>query len=178
MAAAAGSSLGRKGERFRFCEFSVVCSILPDADVIAFALGIPYSHFFGHRGFFHSPCFAIIAGFLAAWIYRRTIRRGVGRIWTLSFYFSSLIATHGLLDAMTNGGMGIALFIPFDSDRYFLPWTPIEVSPVGIAGFFSARGMTVLLSEFLWVWIPMMILWIIVMKLRSMLPSSRHLSDE
>jgi inner membrane protein len=61
--------------------------------------------------------------------------------------------SHGLLDAMTDGGLGVAFFAPFHNERFFFPWTPIRVSPIG-AGFFSARGLTTLKSELLWVWLP------------------------
>jgi len=61
-------------------------------------------------------------------------------------------ASHGLLDAFTNGGLGVAFFAPFDSARYFFPFRPIAVSPIGIARFFTRRGAEVLLSEIEWVW--------------------------
>jgi len=73
------------------------------------------------------------------------------RLW---LYFFLAAASHGLLDALTNGGLGVAFFSPFDNDRFFLPWRPIEVSPIVPARFFSARGLSVLASEFLWIWIP------------------------
>ena len=38
----------------RFTLASIACSILPDADVLGFSLGIPYEYLLGHRGFFHS----------------------------------------------------------------------------------------------------------------------------
>lgn len=66
-------------------------------------------------------------------------------------------ATHPLLDVLTNGGLGVALLWPWSHDRLFAPWRPIAVSPIG-AGFFSARGLTVLWSESFWVWIPASIL--------------------
>ena len=59
-------------------------------------------------------------------------------------YFFLATASHGLLDAMTDGGLGVAFFSPFDNRRYFLPWTPIRVSPIGIEPFFTARGLEVL----------------------------------
>jgi inner membrane protein len=68
-------------------------------------------------------------------------------------YFALITASHGLFDAMTDGGLGIAFFSPFDTTRYFLPWRPIRVSPIG-PGFFSDRGMTVLVSEATWLWLP------------------------
>ncbi|MGH7702890.1 MAG: metal-dependent hydrolase, partial [Gemmatimonadales bacterium] len=38
--------------------------------------------------------------------------------------------------------------------RYFLPWTPIRVSPIGISPFFTERGLEVLKSELIWIWLP------------------------
>jgi len=55
------------------------------------------------------------------------------------------------LDAMTDGGLGVAFFAPFDNHRYFLPWTPIRVSPTGVGRFFTDRGLVVLQSELLWI---------------------------
>ena len=49
---------------------------------------------------------------------------------------------------MTNGGRGVAFLSPFSNHRYFLPWRPIRVSPIG------ALDASVLLSELRWVWLP------------------------
>jgi inner membrane protein len=76
--------------------------------------------------------------------------------WTkflLLCYFFAVTASHGVLDAMTDGGFGIAFFAPFDDTRYFFPFRPIKVSPIGLA-FLSAHGLDVVWSEFLWVGIP------------------------
>lgn len=133
---------------------SVACSILPDADVLAFRFGIPYHHIFGHRGFFHSLTFGII---LSALITAALFRNGeiLSRRSLFYFLFFFLVAaSHGILDALTDGGLGIALFSPCDNERYFFPWTPIKVSPIGIKAFFSRWGLMVVKSEFLWVWLP------------------------
>jgi inner membrane protein len=61
------------------------------------------------------------------------------------------------LDAMTDGGLGIALLSPFDNHRYFFPWTPIVVSPIGLRGFFSNWGLRVMISEITYVWAPLLI---------------------
>jgi len=61
---------------------------------------------------------------------------------------------HGILDAMTTGGVGIAFFAPFSTERYFFPWRPILVSPIGVASFVSSRGVAVLANELQWVWLP------------------------
>ena len=68
-------------------------------------------------------------------------------------YFSVVTASHGLLDALTDGGRGIALLAPFSAERFYFPWRPIHVSPIGLR-FFSARGLDVALSELQWVWVP------------------------
>ena len=65
------------------------------------------------------------------------------------------MASHGLLDMLTNGGLGVALFWPFELTRHFAPLTPIAVSPIGLSDFISARGATVLWSEAIWIWMPL-----------------------
>ncbi len=73
-------------------------------------------------------------------------------------YLFLATASHGFLDAMTDGGLGVAFFAPFSNTRYFLPWTPIRVSPIGVTRFFTDRALVVLRSEFVWIWIPAMLL--------------------
>jgi inner membrane protein len=77
-----------------------------------------------------------------------------GQLW---LYLFLATASHGVLDALTNGGLGVAFFAPFDNARYFFPFTPIEVSPISVRAFFTARGARVLASEFVWVWLPSML---------------------
>lgn len=80
-------------------------------------------------------------------------RLGASRGVTFAFLFAS-IASHGLLDAMTTGGLGVAFWSPFSNERYFLPCRVIRVSPIGVAPFLSQRGLEVLRSEILWIWAP------------------------
>ena len=133
---------------------SAVVPILPDFDVAAFALGIPYAHPLGHRGFFHSLLFALLLGLGTSLVLFFSERRLPKRFAALAGYFFLIAASHPLLDALTSGGLGIALLSPFDTSRYFFPVTPIEVSPIGIRRFFSEWGLRVAVSEFLWVWLP------------------------
>ena len=129
-----------------------VVAALPDLDGIGFWLGVPYESVFGHRGFTHSLIFAALVAFAALLAFRDRAYADDGR--RLWLYFFLATASHGLLDAMTTGGGGIAFFAPFVNDRYFFPWRPILVSPMSVRRFFSARGMAVLASEMVWVWIP------------------------
>jgi inner membrane protein len=155
---------GEKGPRFWIS--LLVLSLIPDLDVLAFQLGIAYSHPLGHRGFFHSLSFALMLGIVFALVFRRghrAVPRDLGR---LALVFFIVAALHPLLDAMTNGGLGIGLFIPFDNRRYFLPWTPIVVSPLGIIPFFSSWGIDVLKSELIWVITPSISLAVIALIIR------------
>jgi inner membrane protein len=137
-----------------FWGLSVVLATAPDLDVLAFRFGIPYGARFGHRGFFHSLFFAALASLPIALL---TVG-AIGLAWWLLWgYCFVVLASHGLLDAFTNGGMGIGLLSPFDDTRYFFPWQPIQVSPIGWACF-SRWGLRALASEVIWVWVPLAVL--------------------
>lgn len=142
------------------------CSVIPDLDVIGFHFGIRYEGFWGHRGFAHSLVFAAL---LALIIVALGFRHGVTGMhaFTVWLYFFLATGSHGLLDAMTDGGLGVAFFSPFNNRRYFLPWTPIRVSPIGVGRFFGARSFAVLKSEFLWIWVPAIVLAVSVILLRQ-----------
>ena len=128
-----------------------VCSIIPDVDVIGFGLGIRYGDMLGHRGFTHSLAFAVA---LAALATVTLFQHSHGSPLVIFFYLFLSTLSHPLLDALTNGGLGVGFFAPFSNKRYFFPYRPIEVSPIGISSFFSYRGFEVLLSELRWVWLP------------------------
>jgi inner membrane protein len=137
----------------RVWAIGAVCSAIPDLDLIGFRFGIKYEDFWGHRGFTHSLTFAAL---LALAVTAIAFRRGAPALsrFSICSYFFLATASHGLLDAMTDGGLGVAFFAPFDNRRYFLPWTPIRVSPIGFGRFFTARGLAVLQSEIVWIWLP------------------------
>jgi inner membrane protein len=125
-------------------------SILPDIDAAGFALGIPYGQPLGHRGFTHSFVFAMLVAVAGAALAGH-LGAARGTVFLVLFVSAS---SHGLLDAMTTGGLGVAFFSPFSNERFFLPWRGILVSPIGIAQFLSNRGVRVLQSELVWIWAP------------------------
>jgi inner membrane protein len=120
----------------------VTLSLLPDVDVVAFRLGIPYHAPLGHRGAAHSLAVAALCGLLCAALGRI---RGVSP-WRMGATAGLVMATHGLLDTLTDGGLGIALLWPWSNARFFAPWRPIPVAPIGI-GMLSWRGLEVALVE-------------------------------
>jgi inner membrane protein len=146
---------------------AIVCSCLPDADVLGLYLGVPYDHFCGHRGFFHSLFFSFLLSIFIVAVFFGHLEL-FSRQWLCYLIFFFLVsASHGVLDAFTNGGLGIALLAPFDNARYFFPWTPISVSPIGIDSFFSQWGLTVMKSELLWIWLPSVSIVIISLLIRA-----------
>lgn len=141
----------------RFWSLSLLCSLLPDVDVVGFVMGIPYEHLLGHRGLTHSLSFAVVVALVVVRLGFPSTAFGCNLWWSLIAHFGLITASHGVLDALTDGGLGIAFFAPFDNSRYFFPWTPIKVSPIGISGFFSVYGMKVIASELVWVGIPVLL---------------------
>jgi len=125
-------------------------SVLPDIDALGFLAGVPYGHPLGHRGFTHSLFFALLLALAAAAL---SARLGARPAAAFAVIFVST-ASHGILDAMTTGGLGVAFLSPFSNERYFLPWRVIVVSPIGVGGFFGSRGVRILASELVWVWAP------------------------
>jgi inner membrane protein len=134
-----------------------VLAALPDLDVVAFRLGIPYQSPFGHRGGAHSlTVAALLAVLYAARLHHAT--RPLGRAWwTIVGLAFVACASHGLLDACTDGGLGVALLWPFSDARIFFPWRPIPVSPLSASEFFSAVGLHIMLAEMLWIWLPVLL---------------------
>ena len=117
-------------------------ALLPDIDVVGFLRGVPYGAPWGHRGATHSLTFAAAGAVLAA-----LGARWRGRPFARTLAFAAIVlASHGLLDTMTDGGLGAALLWPFTLTRYFASWRPITVAPIG-ADFFTPYGVAVAASE-------------------------------
>ena len=130
-----------------------LCAVAPDLDVVtSFVFRIPYRDMLGHRGLSHSLLAAAVLALLATAVARPARPESPGAA-TLGLYFFAA-ASHGLLDAMTNGGLGVAFFAPFSDTRYFFPWRPILVSPISPHVFFGYHGVRVMWSELGWIWLP------------------------
>jgi len=137
-----------------------LCAAAPDLDVVTVRFGVPWGHVLGHRGITHSLTFAAaLAAVLAVTLFRGPAWSGRrGGLWLVLFLAT---ASHGVLDAMTTGGSGVAFFAPFDDTRYFLPWRPIPVSPISPSRFFSQRGVDIVRAEIWLIWLPAAVLAIV-----------------
>ncbi len=126
---------------------SGLLSIAPDLDVLQMGV-IPYAHFWGHRGFPHSPFFLTLVGLVLSTALYLLVQRVTAQHWRrLSAVFVLSLVSHPLLDCLTDGGLGVMQFYPFSDGRFFFPWQPIRVSPISVSAFLSGRAVPILLSE-------------------------------
>ena len=143
-----GSKLGLQqgGTDGRIITASILAAAVPDLDAL-FMGSIPYGNPLGHRGLTHSLFFATCLGLALAFMFVKAGWAGEHSLWTLAALFGLVTASHGFFDAMTDGGLGIAFFAPFNNTRYFLPWRPIPVAPLSAHRLFTASGMRLILWE-------------------------------
>lgn len=152
-AASLGVAVTPGRRRTRLIVAGLVCTVLPDLDVIGFRLGIPYGDVLGHRGVTHSLAFAA----LVAVAVTRAVFRGAawdGLRVRVGLYLFVVTASHGVFDALTDGGLGVAFLAPFADSRWFLPLRPVIASPLGVREFFTAHSLGILGSEVLWIGLP------------------------
>jgi inner membrane protein len=133
----------------------VALSVLPDIDVLGFHHGIAYAGMLGHRGLTHSLAFALVVSLPVAGALARRLHERFGTLW---LYLGLALASHGLFDALTDGGMGVALLAPFSPERLFFPWHVVTVSPLRLESLLSSRGLAVARTELLWIWLPAAVL--------------------
>jgi inner membrane protein len=101
-------------------------SLAPDLDFLGtYWGGIRYGSPWFHRGATHSIVMALLGAAVATWVVRPP------RWKSFALAAAAVAASHGLLDAMTDAGLGIASFWPATSHRFFLPFHPIHVVPIG-----------------------------------------------
>ena len=146
-----------------FVALAMGLGALPDLDVVGFYCGVSYYSVFGHRGVSHSVVCALLVSVIVALLSAGLLG---SPWWLLWLAFGLAMLSHSLLDAATNGGLGVAFFAPFNNARYFLPWRPIQVSPIGLAGWPYMRR--VLASEVRWVWLPLAVLLAVRLLWRSL----------
>ena len=165
---ALGTAFKTRPTPARFWVLGAICPAIPDLDGIGYWMGVPYESTFGHRGFTHGVFFAALLASACMLAFRdERFRNDRRRYWTYLFLATT---SHGILDAMTSGGGGIAFFAPFVNDRFFFPWRPIVVSPMSVRRFFTERGARVIASEIRYVWIPALAFCAIVFGLRRRSP--------
>jgi inner membrane protein len=113
---------------------AVIAAALPDLDGLPRHLWtLPASSIYAHRGAAHSLFFALAMGLLAAAFHRQLkvppLAAGV--------VIAAAMASHGILDMMTDSGQPVACLWPLKSVRLFADWRPIHGGPVQLAHLIS-----------------------------------------
>jgi inner membrane protein len=122
----------------------------PDLDWFVSLLNLHPGHMLNHRGAAHSLFAALViaaAVFLLG--YRKDQRRGA--VW-LCLTIAAL--SHGLLDALTAGGVGVALFMPFSDTRWACIWQPGRVAPLPLGRQHTFYFLYSLWTELFWIGLP------------------------
>jgi inner membrane protein len=127
-----------------------VLPVLPDLDTLSLS---SYSSVWGHRGYTHSLAFALAVGLLATALTGWYIRVG---FWRLAAVFFAATISHALLDMVTRGGNGVALWWPVSDERVG-SWGPIPVADLAF-NWPDPRHSRALQAELLYVWLPLAIL--------------------
>ena len=106
VAVALGKAYARHRMPWQFWALSVVCAILPDADVIGLALGVRYGSLWGHRGLSHSLCFAFVLSLCVVGLMFRDHAIFSRQWWMHTLYFFVVTASHGVLVPCHNSKLG------------------------------------------------------------------------
>ena len=88
-------------------------------------------------------------------------------------------ATHSIAFALALGAVAAWGATRLRVKKAFAPWQPIEVSPLSAARFLSHRGLEVLGSELVWVWLPAAAFAALLLALRggrAAVPSTERIS--
>lgn len=137
---------------------AAAASAAPDIDGLAHRLlGVPAASIWTHRGAAHSLFLALAVGALAALFHKRL---GARRLVAGVVVFAAM-ASHGLLDMMTDSGLPVAYLWPLSSVRLFADWRPIHSTPVHAAHVFS-QGYARFMLDFWQLVLPMFVLAIII----------------
>jgi inner membrane protein len=126
---AATVALAKRPVPWKLVIVSAIASAAPDLDgLFKHFLHVPEGSIYSHRGALHSLFVALAAGLIGALFHRRL---GV-RPLTAGIVIAAAMASHGILDMMTDAGQPVAYLWPLSSARLFADWRPIHSGAVHI----------------------------------------------
>ena len=134
---------------------AVLLSCWPDLDYATLAFEVRPNEPFGHRGITHSLVVAAVLSLAVTVVGFRGLGLGSRTWWRVAAFLFFAAASHGLLDAVTSGDIGVALFAPLDNKRHFLPLKRIPCCPVGINEYLGYWGIMTIANEILYVILPL-----------------------
>jgi len=148
-----GAALGQAAAQpmrsdWRFWTAALVCSALPDVDVIDSRLTCNMG-FVGHRGMTHSILFAALVELRPRCFSVEAERSFCGML--LCCFDDCVSWFSGCNDKRRSGN---CVLLAVRSDAILFPWKPILVSADWTRAISSQRGAAVLGSEIIYVWLP------------------------
>lgn len=120
----AAVAIARRPVPRRLIAAAAIAAMIPDVDALSHHfLGVARDSLLSHRGIMHSLGAALVAGLIAAGFHERLrVRR-----WVAGVVVGAAMASHGLLDMMTDSGKAVAYFWPLSPARYVAIWRPIHI---------------------------------------------------
>lgn len=134
---------------------AIFCATWADLDFSTLAFEVRPNEIAGHRGLTHSLFVATLVGVACAFAFFRSLGVRSRAFARVAIFLVLAGASHGLLDAMTTGQDGVALFWPFDSARHMLPFRLLASCPLGLDEAFGTWGFFTFANELLYVVLPL-----------------------
>jgi len=146
-------------ERFerRLLVASVALACFQDLDYATLAFEVRPNEMLGHRGLTHGLLVAAALALVVAFGAFRELRGTRAFSLVLAFLFAAA-ASHGLLDALTGGDIGVALLAPFTNHRFASPFKLIASCPGGVDEMLGRWGLLTVANELLYVVFPLKLL--------------------
>lgn len=123
-------AFGQRPIRWKLLIAAGLAAALPDIDYFSPRIA-PASYILSHRGASHSLFTALAAGMLAALAYRSFSVNPL----TAGVVIAGSMASHGLLDMMSDSGEPVAYLWPLSSLRVFADYRPIHGGAVYLSHF-------------------------------------------
>jgi len=124
---AATLAFARRPIPWKLVVAAAIAAAAPDVDTVTkFIVHLPPMSIYSHRGAAHSLFVALAAGLFASLFHRFL---GV-RPLTAGVVIAASMASHGIIDMMTNAGLPVAYLWPLSSARLWADWRPLQSAEV------------------------------------------------
>jgi len=128
---------------------AVLVSIWPDLDYATLPFEVRPNDLLGHRGLTHSIFVAIGVGLVASLLFPKAARRRIAALLVI------VALSHPIIDALTAGDLGVALFWPFTRARLLFPFPLVATCPVGLDEWLGYWGLLTIANEALYLVLPL-----------------------
>jgi inner membrane protein len=160
-------AIAKRPISWRLVIAAAVAAAAPDVDgLFKYIWHQSPSSIYAHRGAAHSLFVALAAGLMATVFHKQLKVTPL----VAGLVITAAMASHGLLDMMTDSGQPVAYLWPLSSQRFFADWRPIHSGPVHLRHLVS-NGFARLRSDVLQLIIPMFAIAIAVRFGRQRMPN-------